>query len=62
MWKLLATLSSPELRRDQLGAFLDAVAAYVDVDGDASLAGLLGYLQAESEQGAGTGAGRSLRS
>jgi DNA helicase II / ATP-dependent DNA helicase PcrA len=40
-------------RRDQLGAFLDAVAAYVDVDGDASLAGLLGYLQAESEQGAG---------
>ena len=40
-------------RRDQLGAFLDAVAAYVDVDGDASLAGLLGYLQAESDQGAG---------
>ena len=40
-------------RRDQLGAFLDAVASYVDVDGDASLAGLLGYLQAESEQGAG---------
>ena len=40
-------------RRDQLGAFLDAVAAYVDVDGDASLAGLLGYLQAESDQGVG---------
>jgi DNA helicase-2/ATP-dependent DNA helicase PcrA len=40
-------------RRDQLGAFLDAVASYVDVDGDASLVGLLGYLQAESEQGAG---------
>jgi DNA helicase II / ATP-dependent DNA helicase PcrA len=40
-------------RRDQLGAFLDAVATYVDVDGDASLSGLLGYLQAESEQGAG---------
>ena len=50
-------MSTPEFartsRRDQLGAFLDAVAGYVDVDGDASLPGLLGYLQAESEQGAG---------
>jgi ATP-dependent DNA helicase UvrD/PcrA len=50
-------MATPEFarsaRRDQLGAFLDAVAAYVDVDGDASLAGLLGYLQAESEQGVG---------
>jgi DNA helicase II / ATP-dependent DNA helicase PcrA len=50
-------MATPEFarnsRRDQLGAFLDAVATYVDVDGDASLAGLLGYLQAESEQGAG---------
>jgi DNA helicase-2/ATP-dependent DNA helicase PcrA len=50
-------MATPEFlrtsRRDQLGAFLDAVAAYVDVDGDASLSGLLGYLQAESEQGAG---------
>ena len=40
-------------RRDQLGAFLDAVADYVDVDGDASLSGLLAYLQAEIDQGAG---------
>jgi DNA helicase II / ATP-dependent DNA helicase PcrA len=40
-------------RRDQLGTFLDAVAAYADVDGDASLAGLLAYLQAEIDQGAG---------
>ncbi|HEY5822606.1 MAG TPA: ATP-dependent DNA helicase [Propionibacteriaceae bacterium] len=40
-------------RRDQLGAFLDAVAAYVDVDGDASLSGLMAYLQAEIDQGAG---------
>ena len=40
-------------RRDQLGAFTDAVAAYVDVDGDASLSGLLAYLQAEIDQGAG---------
>ncbi|MBA8795636.1 DNA helicase-2/ATP-dependent DNA helicase PcrA [Friedmanniella endophytica] len=40
-------------RRDQLGAFLDAVADYVDVDGQASLSGLLAYLRAESEQGAG---------
>ena len=50
-------MATPEFvrtsRRDQLGAFLDAVAAYVDVDGVASLSGLLGYLQAESEQGAG---------
>ena len=40
-------------RRDQLGAFLDAIAAYVDVDGDASLTGLLAYFQAEIDQGAG---------
>ena len=49
--------STPEYERsariDQLGAFLDAVAAYLDVDGDASLSGLLAYLQAEVEQGAG---------
>ncbi|HJV14272.1 MAG TPA: ATP-dependent DNA helicase [Propionibacteriaceae bacterium] len=50
-------MATPEFARtsrwDQLGAFVDAVAAYVDVDGDASLSGLLGYLQAESEQGTG---------
>lgn len=50
-------LATPELerhqRRDQLAAFLDAIAGYVDVDGDASLAGLLGYLRAELEQGSG---------
>jgi DNA helicase-2/ATP-dependent DNA helicase PcrA len=50
-------MATPEFartsRRDQLGAFLDAVATYVDVDGDASLSGLLGYLQAESDQGTG---------
>lgn len=40
-------------RRDQLGAFLDAVADYVDVDGEASLSGLLAYLQAELDQGNG---------
>jgi DNA helicase-2/ATP-dependent DNA helicase PcrA len=40
-------------RRDQLGAFLDAVADYVDVDGEASLAGLLAYFQAEIDQGTG---------
>lgn len=44
---------APVARRDQLGAFLDAVADYVDVDGTASLSGLLAYLQAESEQGTG---------
>lgn len=50
-------MATPELdrtnRRDQLGAFYDAVATYVDVDGDASLAGLLAYLQAEIDTGAG---------
>ncbi|SDS85620.1 DNA helicase-2 / ATP-dependent DNA helicase PcrA [Friedmanniella luteola] len=40
-------------RRDQLGTFLDAVADYVDVDGEASLSGLLAYFQAEIDQGAG---------
>lgn len=40
-------------RRDQLAAFVDAVAGYVDVDGDGSLAGLLGYLQAEADTGNG---------
>ena len=50
-------MATPEFertsRRDQLGTFLDAVASYVDVDGDASLSGLLAYLQAEIDQGAG---------
>ncbi len=40
-------------RRAQLETFLDAVATYVDVDGEASLAGLLAYLQAELDQGNG---------
>jgi DNA helicase II / ATP-dependent DNA helicase PcrA len=50
-------MATPEFvrsgRRDQLGTFSDAVADYVDVDGDASLSGLLAYLQAEIDQGAG---------
>ncbi|HYP46586.1 MAG TPA: ATP-dependent DNA helicase [Propionibacteriaceae bacterium] len=50
-------MATPEFhrtaRRDQLGAFVDAVADYVDVDGDASLSGLLAYLQAEIDQGSG---------
>lgn len=37
----------------QLHAFVAAVAAYVDVDGDGSLPGLLAYLRAEAEHGAG---------
>ncbi|MGO1971534.1 MAG: ATP-dependent DNA helicase [Propionibacteriaceae bacterium] len=40
-------------RRDQLAVFVDAVGDYVDVDGDASLSGLLAYLQAEVDQGTG---------
>ena len=37
----------------QLDAFVAAVSAYVDVDGDGSLPGLLAYLRAETEHGAG---------
>ncbi|OYO07548.1 ATP-dependent DNA helicase [Enemella evansiae] len=40
-------------RRNQLAVFTDAVADYVDVDGDASLSGLLAYLLAEEQQGNG---------
>lgn len=40
-------------RRNQLAVFVDAVADYVDVDGDASLGGLLAYLQAEEVHGTG---------
>ncbi|MGI8457482.1 MAG: UvrD-helicase domain-containing protein [Propionibacteriaceae bacterium] len=50
-------MATPEFatgqRRDQLGAFLDAVAGYVDVDGSAALSGLLSYFDAEVEQGSG---------
>jgi DNA helicase-2/ATP-dependent DNA helicase PcrA len=52
--ELMATREyATDSRRDQLGTFVDAVAGYADVDGDASLAGLLAYLQAEIDQGAG---------
>lgn len=37
----------------QLAAFVAAVSDYVDVDGDGSLTGLLGYLDAEREHGVG---------
>jgi len=40
-------------RPAQLGAFLQAVAAYTDIDGEASLGGLLAYLRAEQEHGVG---------
>ncbi|WP_203567021.1 ATP-dependent DNA helicase [Aestuariimicrobium ganziense] len=40
-------------RADHLGVFVDAVASYVDVDGDTSLAGLLAWLQAEIDHGVG---------
>ena len=48
----LATGTAPQPFA-QLSAFTDAVAAYVDVDTDASLGGLLAYLRAESDHGAG---------
>ena len=40
-------------RRAQLATFLDAVATYSDVDGDDSLGGLLAWLDAELDYGAG---------
>ncbi len=46
-------LASQGAGSQQLGAFSDAVARYVDVDGEASLAGLLGYLDAERDHGVG---------
>ncbi|MGJ6979445.1 UvrD-helicase domain-containing protein [Aestuariimicrobium soli] len=38
---------------DQLAAFMDAIADYVDVDGDSSLSGLLAWFQAELDHGVG---------
>lgn len=52
--ELLATPQNARTgRRNQLAVFVDAVADYVDVDGDASLGGLLAYLQAEEDHGTG---------
>lgn len=49
--------ATPELwrtrRAAQLATFVDAVAGYVDVDSDASLTGLLGWLDAEQVSGVG---------
>ena len=45
-------LRGPEGLR-QLDAFVAQVAGYADIDGDGSLAGLLGWLRAEEEHGAG---------
>ncbi|CAI9410727.1 ATP-dependent DNA helicase [Aestuariimicrobium sp. T2.26MG-19.2B] len=38
---------------DQLAAFIDCIADYVDVDGDSSLSGLLAWFQAELDHGVG---------
>lgn len=52
--ELLATPRNARTgRRNQLAVFVDAVADYVDVDGDASLGGLLAYLKAEEDHGTG---------
>lgn len=40
-------------RRDNLSTFLDAVASFAGIDGDASLSGLLAYLRAEEDYGQG---------
>lgn len=45
-------VSAPE-RSAQLECFLAAVAAYIDVDGQSSLTGLLAYLDAELDHGIG---------
>ena len=50
---LEAELAASGASGRQLGAFTDAVAAYCDVDGEASLGGLLAYLAAEREHGVG---------
>ena len=51
----LASSTSPvaAARRDNLATFLDAVSAFAGVDADASLSGLLAYLQAEDDYGQG---------
>ena len=46
-------LGSTGADQAQLGAFLDAVASYSSVDGEASLSGLLAYLAAERDHGTG---------
>jgi DNA helicase-2/ATP-dependent DNA helicase PcrA len=40
-------------RRENLASFLDAVASFAGIDNDASLPGLLAYLEAEEEYGRG---------
>ncbi len=50
---LEAELAAAGSSGTQLGAFTDAVAAYCDVDGEASLGGLLAYLDAERAHGVG---------
>ncbi|MGI8434201.1 MAG: UvrD-helicase domain-containing protein [Nocardioidaceae bacterium] len=51
----LASSPSPvaAARRNNLSTFLDAVASFAGIDDDASLAGLLAYLEAEDEFGQG---------
>ncbi len=51
----LASSSSRQARarRDNLSTFIDAVASFAGLDSDASLPGLLAYLQAEEEYGRG---------
>ncbi|MGH3508427.1 MAG: ATP-dependent helicase, partial [Nocardioidaceae bacterium] len=51
----LAASVSPvaQARRNNLATFVDAVAAFAGVDGDASLHGLLAYLRAEEDYGQG---------
>lgn len=51
----LASSTSPvaAARRDNLATFLDAVSTFAGVDVDASLSGLLAYLEAEDDYGQG---------
>ncbi len=48
-----STSAVASARRDNLATFLDAIASFAGIDGDASLPGLLAYLQAEEEYAQG---------
>lgn len=50
---LAGPAAEPDAAMRQLNAFVAAVSAYVDVDGDGSLGGLLAFLHAEAEHGVG---------
>ncbi len=48
-----STSAMSAARRDNVAAFVDAVASFAGIDGDASLSGLLAYFEAEEQYGRG---------